>query len=105
MHMHMLMHIPQGLVWRPTAEEEEAVPSLHAVPSFSCVQCTHRSVNDPCIVYMAQAWMNPQALLVMAERHYAYSRVIEARVFDTLHKRVGVHTPQLARAHIASAHI
>jgi len=46
--------------------------------------------------------MNPQALLMMAEKHYAYSRVIEARVFDTLPKRVGyiMHSHDLGPAEL-----
>ena len=36
------------------------------------------------------AWMNPPALLALCEKHFCYSRDVEARFFDTYAKRVGV---------------
>jgi len=37
-----------------------------------------------------EAWMTPSVLLQLAEKHYAYSRVVEARLFDSFPKRVGL---------------
>jgi len=36
-----------------------------------------------------EAWMKPPALMELADRHYAYSRVMEAKFFDNFAKRVG----------------
>jgi len=36
------------------------------------------------------AWMDPPSLLTIAEKHYAYSRAVESRFFDTFPKRVGM---------------